>query len=162
MVACEWISVITPQCTPCIFALLENAKMPKMPRVNIGIVLRELNKPLCKSARNAKGLQREKGRILESGKIPFEFLKRLCMLPTVVDAIIVTTVITVGKVNEKKGVQGYVSGFLFLRKATAETAVTAVTALCFSHCHRRSFQGGASLCLGITCNPKTLHNLITQ
>lgn len=56
-----------------------------------------------------------------------------------VDAIIVTTVITMRNGGEKKVVQGYVSGFLFRRKATAETAGTAVTALCFSHCHKRSF-----------------------
>jgi len=43
------------------------------------------------------------------------------------------------KGNEKKGVQGYVSGFLFLRKATAETAATAVTTLCFSHCPKMEF-----------------------
>ena len=66
-------------------------------------------------------------------------LKKERQLPTIVDVIIVTMVITMTKVDEKKGVQGYVSGFLFLRKASAETAATAVTALCFSHCHKRSF-----------------------
>ena len=66
-------------------------------------------------------------------------LKKERQLPTIVDVIIVTMVITMTKVDEKKGVQGYVSGFLFLRKASAETAATAVTALCFSRCHKRSF-----------------------
>lgn len=87
-----------PPCTPCTFALSENAKVPKMPRVNIGILslpntvfLTELTVPLCKSAKNARGDNEKTIRygnekrlnIRSRGKIPFEFLKRLCMLPTV-------------------------------------------------------------------------------
>lgn len=34
----------------------------------------------------------------------------------------------------EKGRQGYVSGFLFLRKIITSIATTTVNALCFSHC----------------------------
>ncbi len=83
--------------------------------------------------------QRKKVEYSVSARYPSGYPERQCQLPTVVDVIIVTMVITMTKVDEKKGVQGYVSGFLFLRKASAETAATAVTALCFSLCHKRSF-----------------------
>ncbi len=52
-----------------------------------------------------------------------------------------TTVITMTKGNEKKGVQGYVSGFLFLRKVIASTSATAVAVLFFFHYQKRSFLG---------------------
>ena len=102
---------------------------------------------LCKSARNARGIN-EKNKLMATRK-KVGFLCRARYLPGIpkgvvrsrwsVDVIIVTKVIAMTKVNERKRSEGYVSGFLFLRKATAETAATAVTALCFSHCHKRSF-----------------------
>lgn len=36
-------------------------------------------------------------------------------------------------------------GRSFILKDTTETAVTAVAALCFSHCHKKRFKGGARI-----------------
>ncbi len=51
---------------------------------------------------------------------------------------------TVGQLPDERselGRQGYVSGFLFLRKVIASTSATAVAVLFFFHYHKRSFLG---------------------
>lgn len=46
--------------------------------------------------------------------------------------------------------------FIFVEKSSLKPQPCKGHSL-FSHCCQRSFMGGASLCLGITRNPKTLH-----
>lgn len=128
-----------------------------MPRGNIGItqipysLILWWSWPLIvQKCKECKGWQRENNKIRQREKrrdfrswarYLLSFSKGCVCSRRSVDAIIVTAVITMTKGNEKKGVQGYVSGFLLFLKATSETAATAVTALCFSHCHKKSFLG---------------------
>lgn len=92
------------------------------------------------------------------GKIPFEFLKMRCPLPMVGYFIIVTTVTTTKKDNEKRRKARICFGIPFPWKIITSAAVTAVNAFCFSHCPKSRIKGGASLCSGITRNPKTRHS----
>ena len=43
------------------------------------------------------------------------------------------------------------------KKSSPQAAATAMNAFCFSHCPKSRIKGGASLCSGITRNPKTRH-----
>ena len=58
--------------------------------------------------------------------------------------------------EEKRSARIYF-GISFSLKNHLRNRNPAEVALCFSRCRERLFRGGASLCLGITRNPKTLH-----
>ncbi len=89
-----------------------------------------------------QGVTTRKGRLFRiGGRYLLSFSKGVITSRWSVDVIIVAAVITTKKGNEKKGLQGYVSGGILFLKASAETTATAVIALCFSHCHNGSFLG---------------------
>ena len=75
---------------------------------------------------------------------------------TVTDIVTaITIVITMIADGEEKRSARIYFGISFSLKNHLRNRNPAEVALCFSRCRERLFRGGASLCLGITRNPKT-------
>ncbi len=96
----------------------------------------------CKGTTRKNNIrQREKDRIfVVRARYLLRFSKGFIFSRWSVNVFIVTKVIAMKKDNEKKWIARVCFGRSFIPKVTAETAATAVTALCFSHCPKMEFR----------------------
>lgn len=125
-----------PSCTPCTLAHFQNAKVPIMPGGIFRNSSKRKNKP-CKSARNAWSNNGKNDMVAMRKNIVnpilarylLSFSKGVIRSRWSVDFIIVTTVTTTKKGNEKRRKARICFGIPFHWKIIASTAVTAVTAL---------------------------------